>query len=329
MWIEFPRYVGFPSQVYVKNIQAFNNLFRLLNGKAPIFVSVNRYTSPTECLVDNVMLDLDTAPSRLTRAFNDIKKLVEFCRKKDIEYAVVFSGRKGFHFYIPISPIPAEEIGDKHKFKKDNLRNIIYSIQYHLTKHLSLLTVDQRLTGRIGHLVRFPTSLYVGEDGKSNGRYCRYLENIEDLKTLKEVLEKASTPGTIPKFKHTLSLEELENLIPGYKRIMKTKYPGDDTIARAAMAEPNLDLLPPCLKAYIVKVEPPHLVRFEATAYLKFLGFTDLPILSFYKSLGWRDFDNDYSLLQITSIKPRLPQCKVLSVYLGEEYCKRCFLWKE
>lgn len=328
MWIEFPRYVGFPSQVYVRSIQAFNNLFKILNGKAPIFVSVSRFP-PNQCLLDCIMIDLDTAPTRLTNAFKDVKKLTEFFRKKDMEYAVVFSGRKGFHFYLPVQPVEVEEVGTKSKLDKDNVRNVVYSIQYCLIKQLSLYTVDHKLTGRVGHLVRFPTSMYVSEDGKPNGRYCRVIENIEDVKTVKEVIDQASTPGTIPKFKHENTIENIEHAIPDYRRVVKYRYPGDDTVVRAAMAEPTLDLLPPCLKVHIVKTEPSHTVRFESTAYLKFLGFNDFSILSFYRCLDWRDFDSDYSLLQILSIKPRLPQCKLLSVYLGKEYCKRCFLWKE
>jgi len=322
MWVEFPRWFGYPSQLYLQSKESFDNLFKIFNGKTPIFVSCYRFPERDSVIVDSIMLDLDYKSLNIKKPFEEVKRLAKFCEENSFEYAVIFSGNKGFHFYIPIRPLSQKLYG------KMRLREIIYSIQKNLIDNLKLTTIDVKLLGRLNHLVRFPTSKYVGKSGKKTGYYCRYIEDLPNK--VDDVLKLAKTKGSLPQdFKHKLSYKDLIQSIPNFRYHRVRSANIDDGICRDGTTIPTLDIIVPCLRKHIQLSEPPHVIRLETTAYLKFLGYRDSSILNFYRNLYWRDFDPEYTYKQILSIKPRLPSCSLLSVYLGDEYCRRCYLRKK
>jgi len=316
MFSELPRWIGFPNQIYVTSEFARDNLINKFNGKTPCFLSTFVFPSKQEMIVDRATFDIDSKLS-LRIPYKDTKKLKYFAEKNEIPYRIVFSGGKGFHFYIFFKP----EKGN------DEIKTKLYSLQDSLVKALNIEAIDYPTIGRLRWLIRIPTTVYVNGNMQTNGNYCRWIPKDDFELGLKHILEIVKTPGKLPKKpepKHTLN--EICELIPNYTE--KQQFNGlqtDFDLTQGGILTPTLEALGvPCLQRQITSNEPSELVRMETTCFLKFLGYRDISIIGFFKSLKWRDWNLQKTEYKVHQMKPRLPNCKKLRYVLGEENCKDC-----
>ena len=316
MFNELPRWIGFPNQVYVNSEFARNNLINKFNGKTPCFMSTFVFPTKQQMVVDRATFDIDSKLN-LRIPYKDAKKLKYFAEKNDIPYRIVFSGGKGFHFYMFFKP----EEGD------EDIKSKLYSMQLCLVRHLKMQAIDIPKIGQLRCLIRIPTTVYVNSSGEKNGNYCRYISPEEFNMGLNYIIGIAKTPGVLPEKpepKHTL--DELCEMIPNFKRRHGFNGNGVDfDLTQGGILTPTLEAIGvPCLQRHINDQEPSELVRLETTCFLKFLGYRDLSIIGFYKSLKWMDWNYRKTQYKVAQVKPRYPNCKMLRATLGEDDCKDC-----
>lgn len=311
--------MGFPNQCYVTKKFAFNSFFRELNGVAPFFVSTYQFKDKSTPIINSLVWDIDSNFG-LRFPYKNTKTLKKFCENNDIPYVLNFSGQKGFHLFMIIKDIiPKPE-------EKSALADKIYSTQIALSKQYHIDSVDYPTFGRLHFLIRYPTSKYV-RSRETNGLYCRNLTPEDFDEGLKHIAEIVKTPGEVPetpKANHTL--DDIIDLLPNYKEI--ERIDGEDMIElmRSGMEPPTIEAVAlPCLKELSQHSHPRHFERVELGSWLKFLGYTDLAIVTFMKNCNWTRFKYETTKYQITTLKPRYPNCKKLKETYSES-CKYCLL---
>lgn len=316
MFIETPRYFGFPIQTYVRSKEGLANLVDALNGRAPCFVSVLRYPQPLQPVFNKFVFDLDS--DDLNKTLDDVKKLREFAKSIRAKYTVVFSGRKGFHFYIHCKPsvITSHFLGKVHAF---------------IAESCKLTTADPHIFGDLRRVIRLPTSRYVSRDGHVNGHYCRHITDTDIDKGIDHILELSEQPGKIPKTPTVdYTFAELTHRLRSFTYVVKemadTKRVRFATSAESG-AITDLDVVVPrCLRHHITDYNPTHIIRFEATCWLKLCKFSKTRIIDFYEQLEWRDWNQRTTNYQTNRARPRPPDCNKLKQSLGEGYCEECSL---
>ena len=316
MFNELPRWIGFPNQIYINSEFARDSLIEKFNGKTPCFISTFVFPTKQTMVVDRATFDIDSKLS-LRIPYKDTKKLKYFAEKHNIPYRIIFSGGKGFHFYLFFKPEKGNE----------EIKSKLYSLQSSLVRHLKVEAIDYPTIGRLRWLIRIPTTVYVDGNGNRNGNYCRYIKPKEFGMGLKYIIKIAKTPGELPekpKPKHTI--DEICKLIQDFKE--KKVFNGNGTdfdLVQGGILTPSIEAIGvPCLQRHICDYEPSELVRMETTCFLKFLGYRDLSIIGFFKTLKWRDWNYAKTQYKVGKLKPRFPDCKKLRAYLGDEECENC-----
>jgi len=329
MFVRLPRYVGFPNQIYVQKQFAFDSFIKTFNGKTPLFVSTYRFKDRTTPVIDSMVFDIDSHFGYRI-PYKNVKSLKEFCDQHGLSYLINFSGGKGFHFFITFK----EKI-PKNEQEKQLIKDTIYSVQEALVKECDIGAIDYPTMGRLHFLIRFPTSKYVRfEEGKltTNGMYCRNIP-IDEFEqgslsaSLKHISKIAKEPGVIPKRPRTVkTLEDIVGLLPNFKLHLHTNGRDKIEVMRAGMTAPTLEAVGvPCLKKIAQNTHPNHRERIELASFLKLMGYTDLAIVAFIKQLGWKDYAYAITSYQVSTVKPRFPDCKYLSRSY-KELCSKCTL---
>jgi len=327
MFRDLPRYFGNPSQIYVTNKKALDNLIRIFNGKSPVFVSTYQFPTREQPIVDMSVFDIDSRLN-LRIPYKDTRNLKKFCDKNGIPYIIDFSGGKGFHFFLIHEP---EKGTDETKDK-------MYSIQLSLINHLDIQAIDVPTIGRLRWLIRYPTSRYIRfkrEKEKkmkilNNNLYCRYIPPEEFEEGIQHIIKMAEEPGKVPKRpKPKQTMNEIIKMIPKFK--MRHRYNGNDNLELMQSADKTL--MPtlasvglPCLQKIAQLKHPTHYERIELVAWLKSMGYRDIAIVGFIKQLPWTDFDYKKTSENVASIKPRFPKCR----WLSDRYnlCENCSMRK-
>jgi len=314
--------MGFPNQSFVKREFAFNAFFRELNGVAPFFVSTYQFKNESTPIVNSLVFDIDSNFG-MRFPYKNTKSLKKFCENNDIPYVLDFSGGKGFHLFMIIKDIiPKPE-------EKNSLADKMYSVQVALAKHLNIESVDYPTFGRLHFLIRYPTSKYV-RARESNGLYCRNITSEDFDRGLKHIAEIVKTPGEVPETpKAKQSLDDIIKLVPNYKEIERVDGEDMIQIIRAGMEPPTVEAVAlPCLKDLSKHSHPRHYERVELGSWLKFLGYTDLAIITFMKNQNWTRFSYNTTRYQVSTLQPRFPNCKKLKEVYGD-LCKDCILNKK
>ncbi|OGM01671.1 hypothetical protein A3K72_00615 [Candidatus Woesearchaeota archaeon RBG_13_36_6] len=325
MFRKLPRYLSFPEQIYVDHEIAFRNLIRVCNGVKPCSTTMYVFPTRESLIVDKVLFELDNEISP-ERPYRDASKLKTFAEKHNIPCTIIFSGRKGFHVYHWIEPISV--VTEEEKL---SVKNLLYSYQVSLRDYLKIVSLDKQIIGQIRHPIRMPTTAYIDMKGNKNGRFCRYIPAAEFDKGLRHIISMAKEPGHMPPEETSaLSIQKISELIPQYqyqKRYHKiSNLPLDLQGGIKTPCVQGLGL--PCMIEALEDSNPPRETRIEIAAWLKFLGYRDIAIVSFFKEVNWMNFDYDKTVANVRCIKARLPRC----MYLGEEYgsinCENCSLKK-
>ncbi|GAG40236.1 unnamed protein product, partial [marine sediment metagenome] len=143
MFKEMPRYIGFPNQFWCESKFAFNSFEKMFKNKAPFFVSTFRFKDKNTPIIDNLYFDIDSYFS-IRVPYRNIKRLKNYCEKKDIPTLINFSGGKGFHLYALIKPmIPTSPVS------KQSIRDLMYSVQMRIAKESKIEAYDEPTFGRI------------------------------------------------------------------------------------------------------------------------------------------------------------------------------------
>ncbi len=329
MFTELPRFFGRPKTCYVESEVALKNLIRICNGKTPCFVSSYVFPTKSSILVDNIPSDYDNDVS-LSPPYNDVARLKDFCIDHSFPYVIDFSGSKGFHHFFNVEPVYCADDSEKTA-----MRDKIYSIQLSLEEAFQLTSLDHKFTGRINPLIRLPTSKYVDKNGKKNGLYCRYLEPEDFEKGIEHIVKLAKKPGKVPKTPETdVTIDDIIHAIPKFTlRKQRRTFDGENTnFKREGIVVPTLEgIAAICLIRGLqfkkgTAINPPHEIRLEATAWLKYMGYRDVAVVEFFKRLGWSSWDFTKTMEQVRSVLPRLPKCTMLRAEFGDELCKDCIL---
>jgi len=323
MFCSLNRWLGFPQRIFVDTKFAMENLIKMYEGKAPIFMTVARFEERNKAFMDKFPFDFDSDLG-LRIPYKESNKLLNFFYKKDIPHSSVVSGRKGFHSYFGFEEEPVD----------DMLYSKIYSVQHSLKKLFNLQAADVPLFGKKDLLIRIPTTKYIGykkEGNKlriiNNGNYCRYLPDDDFRKGLNHIEKLMKEPGEMPPdLNSTMKIDDIIDLIPTYK--FKKKSDGFMNID----LEPEGILTPsicsiglPCLKKIALNKHPLHHERIELVAWLKIQNYRDIAINAFIKTLKWRDYNYRDTADNVVSIQPRFPKCS----WLRERYsecCEKCSL---
>ena len=88
MFTDLPRYMGFPSQIWVKKRFAFDSFVRMFNGKRPMMVSTYQFKDRTTPVVDSLVFDIDSYFG-LRIPYKNTKSLIEFCRENKLQYIIL------------------------------------------------------------------------------------------------------------------------------------------------------------------------------------------------------------------------------------------------
>ena len=319
MFKELPRYCGIPSQTYVKKAFTFDMFYRELNGVVPFFVSTYQFKDPITPIVDSLVWDIDSLFG-LRIPYKNTVILNKFCYRNDIPSTIDFSGGKGFHLFMRIEDIiPKPE-------EKEHLSDKIYSLQVAIAKKFKIQAVDYPTFGRLHFLIRYPTSKYVRAK-ESNGMYCRNISLDDFDKGLKHISNLVHSPGEVPETpKATLTLDDIIDLVPEYKEIIREDKQDMISLIRAGIEPPTIEAVGlPCLKELCQHSHPRHYERVELGSWLKFIGYTDLAIITFMKNCNWTRFEYATTKYQVSTLKPRYPDCKKLREVYGDN-CKNCIL---
>ncbi len=322
MLTELPRWFANPRQVYVTHPIGLKNLVRLNNGTNPCYVS--QYTCPTKetMIVDKVLFELDSKTSRRI-PYNDVALLKAHHIKNKIPYIIDFSAGKGFHFFGGIKPM------NVHIHNKREVKELVLSAQLSLANHLGLRSLDMNTVGKLRLPIRLPTTQYVNKYGKKNGLYCIYVPPEQFDKGIEHIKELAKEPGNFPPPMHSdISLKRYTELIPKFEIKKRFTYDEEDIVdIREGILVPSLEEIGmKCsVEALLHKDKnPPHKLRLEVTAWLKYIGYRDVAIVAFFKKMNWKDWQYEKTVANVRAIKPRLPQCTRLREMYGESNCKDC-----
>jgi hypothetical protein len=184
--------------------------------------------------------------------------------------------------------------------------------------------VDKHVFGDVKRKVRYPNTL-------NGNNYATPLPPDFTSMTLSDIVDYAKTPHDITydvKPINLLKLTDVELNFRDYEDVdVQSKYDAPVSVLSV------LRLLRPCVADVLLKdKEPPHLVRVNLVAELRFLGFTEEQVVNFIRLLEWKDFDEKITRYQVNQIFRRgyLPlTCRRLQDFIEHRKCLGCnyFYW--
>lgn len=260
----WPREIAFPQRQIVVSPKDFSEKVTAYNGKKNIYFSLYNCCSHSEyrrgsasnfdnAVIDKVFFDLDG--EGLDKPLQDLKKLIAYCQTRKLKFCMVFSGKKGFHFYIFC--------------KETKNRLLLKNCQEYLTKILGI-NVDRHIVGDVARISRVPNTWHL-----TGGRYCIPIGLGDVKKGVDWVLEKAKNPA--PNFyiygKELLDLSSLPNVekelanngdlpVFDYDKILDVN---DDVVKD----------FPPCVQSWLTTYENSiHRNRFLFALYCAHSGLT-------------------------------------------------------
>jgi len=302
-----PRCVG----LYGDIVNTWEELLRYVsvhNGVEDVYVCLY----DTSLTIDKIFFDIDSFS--LDRAFDAVKKLISRLDDYDLPYIPVFSGKKGFHVYIPIKPWKPPNI--------ETAKAVLRDIQESLAGDIK--EADRHVFGDVRRKVRFPNTL-------NSTNYATPLPPDFTSWSLSQVIDWAKTPKNVEYDVKLVDIETLTDIdVTHYNNYYSSRQAPTSTYNAPISVQSVLRLLRPCVAEVLLKDrEPPHMVRVDMVAELMWLGFTEEQIVEFIKMLGWVDFDEKttrYQVHHIFSRKYRPLSCSKLKDFVR---CTKCgwFYW--
>jgi len=261
---KFPREIAFPKRQYVQTAKEFIKLVNAYNGKKNIYFSLYNCCDKSEynggiasnfenAIIDKVFFDLDG--DTLEKPFEDLKKLIAYCQKRKYKFCMMFSGKKGFHFYIFC--------------KEVKNRNLLKNCQEYLMKILNI-NVDRHIIGDTARISRMPNTWHL-----TGERYCINL-SIDDVKQGIEFIRKKAEQPNPEFFVYGEELLDLTTL-PNIERETKTngELPDFDYNKILDVKDDLIKDFPPCVQSWLTTYENSiHRNRFLFALYCAHSGLS-------------------------------------------------------
>jgi len=103
-------------------------------------------------------MDLDGDPNNLTPVYNEAKKLKKFFDERKITYSLIFSGKKGFHFWIPDKVFEEINLEERISFYKNFVKNLKIILTL---KFLDTTIYDYRRIRKLPYSLDINSGLFV------------------------------------------------------------------------------------------------------------------------------------------------------------------------
>lgn len=217
---KFPRSGGLPwksnkfhEYFLFNSIEDIENFIKD-NNETNCYCSVYYYTEYTQtnrnkftAVIDTIPFDFDS--DDLEISFTDLKIILSWCKRHNIEPRIHFSGGKGWHLYLDIEPI--------------NLRNpqqVLAKFGREIKKSAQVESLDQVLFGDLERIIRIPNTKH-----KTTGRYCIPINpKLIDFLTVDHILKMSETKSTfIPVRKPLNNNSEIHTLLHEYDDIVEVE----------------------------------------------------------------------------------------------------------
>jgi len=263
----------------VDDIQSVINKY---NGIANLFYNPYKFSNQ----INYFIFDLDGVTS-----YEDNNALCEYF--SDFQHVHVFSGRKGFHFYLKIKPIPLNEMTKLYfmgfiNYMRDELQ--LKSWDYNTSIRLA--------TGN--GLIRIPNTIHL------NGRYCTYVPCRADFNT---ILKDSEHPN--PLIVHHGKEYDITVYVD-YSRKVKdvsfevTSYKIDD-VELSTVSE----IVRPCVFRQAYAKKPDHFIRTQFALELIYLGYDVESVVNILRKMGWENFDYNISKYHVIKLYEKVKQKKL------------------
>lgn len=311
LFSRFPREVGDPWRILVRNVREMERFVATRNGVRDVYVSIYAF----DLVIDKVWVEFDSED--LNKALLEAKELASRLRKSKLPFIPVFSGRKGFHFYILLKPWRSPSV--------ETAKALLLDFQENLTDGLE--TVDRHGFGDVRRMVRVPNTL-------NGSRYCTYLP-LEFVRwEMGDILKYAERRHN---HEYALRIEksilDLSSLRPNPTDVgcglrNKTKLPANGN----GTYEFLVNIVRPCIAESAVSSNPPHIVRVDLVSELIWLGYGPEEVCSFISGLKWEDYDPNitrYHVQQIASHRYLPVSCRKLRWYVNCTQCGWRYFWRD
>jgi len=304
----FPREVSFKRNV-VYNRDEFMKYVQLNNGINGVYTSLY----DLNLHIDKIFFDLDNED--LNKAKEDAKALMGRLNEYNLPYIFLFSGRKGFHVYIPTSSWKSPNV--------ETARYVLKTIQSSLSEGIK--SVDSHVIGDVRRLVRVPNTL-----NKNN--YCVPLPEDFVRWSVSRIIDYAKTPHDIDYDVKPVDIRKVVDFDFDYKP-HDIDYNIPNKWELPSSFRLVIPLIRPCIaKTLIEDKEPPHMVRVDFVTELMWLGFNQEQVFHVIRELGWKDFNPQITRSQIRQIFERKylpPSCSRLKDFVHCSNCGWFYFWGE
>ncbi len=266
-----------------KNVVSIQDVVDRYNGIANLFYNPYKYRD----YVDYFIFDLDGPTS-----FEDNNKLCKYFNK--FQHVHVFSGKKGFHFYLKIKPIPLN----------DMLRVYFMGFVNFVKDEIELGSWDYNTSIRLATgngLIRIPNTIHLG------GRYCTYIPCNVDFDTVLKYAE-----HTNPVLRHSGDEYDI-TVYSTYERkhndvnVTVNTYEIDDVDINTVR-----EIVRPCIFNRAYTKHPDHFIRTQFTLELIYLGYDVDSILNILSKMGWDNFDYNISRYHVQKLFDKVKSKKLL-----------------
>jgi hypothetical protein len=306
LFSSFPRYVGNPHQKIVYDLYEFSNFIVENDGVHDCFTCVY----DIQRNIDKIFYDLDGSES-----LKDAKVMYKYLTEKGYNVIPIASGSKGIHLYPLLKP----------KIYGDQAKDLLYKASISIVKNAFKgdcgKSVDAHVLGDVKRLCRIPNTMRPPK----NRNWCTYLPewfiDMNDEEFAKWIKE----PHNI-NYEIKGKLPTLFDLIDEKLDDLTLRNLSDDSLSIKIGNGSNYlkNILRPCLYKHIVSVHPHHEIRVACTIDLLEIGLGEEGILSAYGTLGWEDWNEDYTkyqIKQINSMGYKKYSCKKLRMLGVPEIC--------
>lgn len=256
------RKIVFSKNEYIDFVSAQNNRTNVYTTVYDFEEFSERAKIDSSVIIDRMFLDFDDHDEGLfTKAWRDVKTVMELVVKRDYQHTLFFSGR-GFHLFI---------LGERTPNMR-NVQTLFKEIkEYLISKVGEDITLDERV-GQTTRLRRVPNTVNMSSsDGKGNARYCIPLRKNDLPKSIEEIVALSKTPRSIP--------FEIE----GGKLAVFPEAPPIAEIEGEVSVPETVGQIPmlPCLHNAIMTENPSHLSRAYLVSWYRDLitGYRDLASL--------------------------------------------------
>jgi len=345
------RYMGRPKQVLISKERDIVKYFDMWNGHSSVFISVNSFPligfdnllrpSPGSIRLERIFMDIDTTNGKsVIRHYRALRKIFD-------NIVVVFSGRKGYHFHIPIKRVEYKIDRDFYSIYK-KMRYVVKAL-YRVGPKLGE-GLDLGASSDMRRIARLPPSMYFDKDGMPNERFCVI---IKPDRIGAEGLGKEPVNDYVEVDENPWTLEGLYDMLHEKYGELRGDYEMDDKSLQAVdirnvkgLSRVYMDIYRekyPCLAMHLLSNSNPlHIARLSFGVFLyrmfvwrygreESLKLVDKIYVDLAKNVGYVDVDNEKERMKNIRSLANLhnpPNCTTIKMN-GLCIGRRCPRYKE